>query len=53
MKHPWLDSNMQCKKWVKSGTLKGNAIEAILLDSHYKFKRVDNMGGLLDVVDKE
>jgi hypothetical protein len=41
------------QKWVKSGTLKGNATEAILMDSHYKFKRVDNMVSLLDVIDKE
>jgi len=32
---------------------RGNAIEAILLDSHYKFERIDNMVSLLDVINKE
>jgi hypothetical protein len=32
---------------------KGNAIEAILSDSHYKFERIDNMVNLLDVINKE
>jgi hypothetical protein len=47
----WFKHALQ--KWIESGTLKGNATEAILLDSHYKFKRVDNMASLLDVIDKE
>jgi hypothetical protein len=40
-------------KWIKSGTLEGNASEAILLDSHYKFKRIDNMAGLFDVINRK
>jgi hypothetical protein len=27
--------------------------EAILLDNHYKYSKVDNMSGLLDVINKE
>lgn len=41
------------QKWIESGTLEGNVVEAILLDSHYKFERINNMAGLLDVIDKE
>jgi len=41
------------QKWVESGTLKGNAVEVILLDSHYKFKKADNMAHILDVINKE
>jgi hypothetical protein len=41
------------QKWIENGTLEGNAIEAILLDSHYKFEKVGNMVSLLDVIDKE
>lgn len=41
------------QKWIESGIPEGNVVEAILLDSHYKFKRVDIMVGLLDVIDKE
>jgi len=39
--------------WIKSGTLEGNTTEAILLDSHYKFKKIDNTAGLLDVINRE
>jgi hypothetical protein len=38
------------QKWIESGTSKGNAVP---LDSHYKFEKVDNMAGFLDVIDKE
>jgi hypothetical protein len=44
---------MCTKKWIESGTPKGNAVEAISLDSHYKFEKVDNMVGLLNVINKE
>jgi hypothetical protein len=40
-------------KWIKSGTLEGNVAEIILLDSHYKFKIINNMAGLLDVINRE
>jgi hypothetical protein len=33
--------------------LEDNAVEAILLDIHCKFEIVENMAGLLDVINKE
>jgi hypothetical protein len=41
------------QKWIQSGTPEDNAVEAILLDIHYKYDRVENMVGLLDVINKE
>jgi hypothetical protein len=38
---------------MQNGTSKDNAVEAILLDTHYKYEKVENMVGLLDVIDKE
>jgi hypothetical protein len=35
---------------MQSGTLEDNAMKAILLDTHYKFDKVENMVGLLDVI---
>lgn len=32
---------------------KDNAIEVILLDTHYKYDRIENMVGLLDVIDNK
>ncbi len=40
-------------KWIENITLDGNATEAILLDSHYKFEKVDNMVGFLNVINRE
>jgi hypothetical protein len=40
-------------KWTQSGTPKDNVAEVILLDIHYKYDKVENMAGLLDVIDKE
>jgi ABC-type uncharacterized transport system ATPase subunit len=28
-------------------------MEVILLDTHYKYEKVENMAGLLDIIDKE
>jgi hypothetical protein len=41
------------EKWIQSGIQEDNAAEAILLNIHYKYDRVENMAGLLDVIDKE
>jgi hypothetical protein len=41
------------EKWIQSGSVKDVVVEAILLDSHYKYDIVDNMSNLLDVIDKE
>jgi hypothetical protein len=41
------------EKWIQNGTSKDNVTEAILLDTHYKYDKVKNMGGMLDVVNKE
>jgi hypothetical protein len=41
------------EKWIQSGTLEDNVVKVILLDIHYKYDRVENMVGLLDVIDKE
>jgi hypothetical protein len=38
---------------MQNGTSKDNAAKAILLDTHYKYEKVENMVGLLDVIDKE
>jgi hypothetical protein len=35
---------------MQSGTLEDNAMKAILLDTHYRFDKVENMVGLLDVI---
>lgn len=41
------------EKWIQNGNAKDVAVKAILLDSHYKYDKVDNMLGLLDVINKE
>jgi len=41
------------EKWIQNGNVKDVAAKAILLDSHYKYDRVNNMSRLLDVMDKE
>jgi hypothetical protein len=41
------------EKWIQSGTVEDNQAEAILLDIHYKYDKVENMAGLLDVINKE
>ncbi len=41
------------EKWIQSGTSYENVTEAIMLESHYKFDRVNNMVALLDVIIKE
>jgi hypothetical protein len=41
------------KKWIHSGSVEDVAKKSILLDNHYKYDRVDNMLGPLDVIDKE
>lgn len=41
------------EKWIQSGTPEDNAMKAILLDTHYKYDRIENMVGLLDIIDKE
>jgi ABC-type uncharacterized transport system ATPase subunit len=41
------------QKWIESGISEGNVVKAILLDSQYKFERIDIMVGFLDVIDKE
>jgi len=49
MKHHLRGSNVR----YKSETLERNGVEEILLDSHYKFERIDNMANFLDVINKE
>ncbi len=41
------------EKWIQSGTLEDNVVDAILLDTHYEYDKIDIMVGLLDVIDKE
>jgi hypothetical protein len=41
------------EKWIQSGIVEDNAAKAILLDIHYKYDKVENMAGLLDVINKE
>jgi hypothetical protein len=36
------------EKWIQSGTLEDNVVEAILLDIHYKYDRTKNIATLLD-----
>jgi len=52
-KAPLVGFTRALKKWIKSGILEDNVAEVILLDIHYKYDRVENMVGLLDVIDKE
>jgi hypothetical protein len=41
------------EKWIQSATPEDNVVEAILLDIHYKYDKIENIVGLLDVIDKE
>ncbi len=41
------------EKWIQSGSAKDVATKAILLNNHCKYDKVDNMSGLLDVINKE
>jgi hypothetical protein len=41
------------KKWIQSGSVEDVTTKAIMLNSHYKYDKVDNMSGLLDVINKE
>jgi hypothetical protein len=50
---PLVGFKQALEEWIQSGTLEDNVIEAILLDTHYKYYRVVNMVGLLDVINKE
>ncbi len=38
------------EKWIQSGIVEDNAAKAILLNTHYKYDKVENMVGLLDVI---
>lgn len=40
-------------KWIQSGSVEDVVTEAILLDNHYKYDKVDNMSSLLDVIDNK
>ncbi len=44
---------MGSKKMDPKWKFEDNAANAILLDIHYKYDRVENMVGLLDVINKE
>ncbi len=50
---PPLGFKRSLEKWIQSASVEDVATEAILLDSHYKYDRVNNMLGLWDVMDKE
>ncbi len=52
-KGPPIGFKWNLEKWIQNGTLEDNVVEAILLDIHYKYDRVENMVGLLDVINKE
>jgi hypothetical protein len=52
-KVPFARFKWALEKWIQSGTTKDNATKAISLDTYYKFDIVQNMAGLLDVIDKE
>jgi hypothetical protein len=41
------------EKWIQSETVEDNVVEPIILDIHYKYDKVENMVGLLDVINKE
>jgi hypothetical protein len=40
------------KRWIKSISPKGIAVESILLDTHYMYDKVNDMVEFLDVIDK-
>ncbi len=44
---PLVQFKWALEKWIQSGTLEDNAIEAILLNVHYKYVKVENNGGFL------
>jgi hypothetical protein len=50
---PHIGFQRALEKWIQSGTVEDNAVEAIMLDIHYKYDKVENMVGLLDVINKE
>jgi hypothetical protein len=52
-KDPHVGFKWALDKWIQSGTSKDNVAEAILLDTHYKYDKVENKAGLLDVIGKE
>jgi len=52
-KVPFARFKWALEKWIQSGTAEDNATKAIFLDTYYKFDIVQNMAGLLDVIDKE
>ncbi len=41
------------EKWIQNGNAKDVAAKVILLDSHYKYDKINNMSSLLDVMDKD
>ncbi len=41
------------EKWIQSGIVEDNQAKAILLNIHYKYDKIENMAGLLDVINKE
>jgi hypothetical protein len=41
------------EKWIQSGSAKDVVTKVILLNNHYKYDKVGNMSGLLDVINKE
>jgi hypothetical protein len=50
---PPLGFKRSLEKWIQNGNVEDVTAEAILLDSHYKYDKVNNMSRLLDVMDKE
>ncbi len=49
---PPLGFKHSLEKWIQNGNAEDVVVEVILLNSHYKYDRV-NMSSLLDVMDKD
>jgi hypothetical protein len=50
---PHVGFKQALEKWIQSGTVEDNVLEAIMLDTNYKYDKVENMVDLLDVINKE
>jgi hypothetical protein len=52
-KSPLVGLKCALEKWIQSEISDNNVTNVILLDIHYKYDKVENMAGLLDVINKE
>lgn len=49
---PLVGFTVAMNKWISNATLKVIATKFILLETHYKYDKLNNMAKLLDMIDK-